>query len=520
MGLIDGIMERLVRRKPSPFSTQGTGGTYTIGGFLQSNEKRSELSSLQNRVKKYNEMILNTAIIATGVRYFGSLLAGVGWTVEPAEDGGAKAEEIADLVEASMNAMDVPFYRVVRRMGQFKWLGFSIQEMIAKRMDEVKPGFIGIGSVEHRPQVTIEQWDLEEQSGYVNGWMQRDPNTGTVWPLSRSKCIYLVDDTLTDSPDGVGMLRHVVQLEAQLKKLEQLEGWAFETDLRGVPVAYAPTAVLDDLKARGKLTQAEYDQKLKGINDFVQNHLRTPDLGILLDSSVWTGNDGAKTSPSSTRMWGLELVKGQGTGLSEIAMAIERKQREIARALGIEQFMLGADGKGSLALSEDKTANLTQLVNSCVVEIAWTLENDFLDFLFAVNNWDTKLKPKLKPDAVHLRSVSEIVTALKDLAAAGATLMPNDPVVEQVRDMLDLVEPPEIDDELAGIMTGMTVPVDPNKIDPKTGKPYPREMPAGAGVAPGKRVRRVEGAKPKGDKVKGDTTRRQQNRSSNAREAA
>lgn len=437
-----GIGVNEVPTSPDIFSAQGTGGSSTVGGFLVSHEKNAALSSMTARIKTFDEIALNTAIVATALRYFTSLVGGVGWTLKPPPDGGLRAEKYAEAIQMNMDAMADPWYRVVRRASQFKWIGFNIQEMIAERMDWIRPGYIGVGSCEQRPQKTIEQWDLEPKSGKVLGWLQRDQNTADVFPLTRSKCVYLWDDTLTNSPDGVGLMRHIVELQAQLKRLEQLEMWAYQTDLRGIPIAHAPTAVLDDMVAKGRLTREDADKKLAGIKGFIDNHIRNPQIGLLLDSSVYSNQD-ATRRPSNAKMWDLQLARGTGAGLGEIYAAIDRKNHEIARALGAEQFMLGASGKGSNALSEDKSRNMAQMINSTVVEIGTALRQDYVGFIFSANGWDKRLRPTLLPDAVALRAVNEIVDALLKLAQAGAPLPPNDPAVNQLRAMLHLHEQPK-----------------------------------------------------------------------------
>ncbi len=429
---------------------QGTGGSKTIGGILLSAEKSPKLSSIGARMKTYSEMALNVAIVATGLRYFSSMISGIRWTCKPAKDGGAEAEKYAKLIELIMNNMDVPFYKVVRTAAQFKWMGFSIQECIARRMDELQPGLIGIGTVESRPQTTIEEWYLEDQSNVVEGWKQRDPNTNEVFDLDRDRCIYIYDDTLTSSPDGVGLLRHVVELCDQLRKLEQLEGWAFETDLRGIPLGRAPTALIADAVKKNKITQAEADKMLDGITKFVENHMRNPDLGLLLDSQAYTSSDTART-PSSMKMWDLELVKGEGTGLAEINIAIERKCHEIARLLGCEQFMLGQTSTGSLALSEDKSRNLLELIKATIREVSWALRCDYVKKIFQLNHWPLKYLPELMPDAASLRSVTVLVDALAKLALAGAVIDRNDPIINQIRSMMDLVDQPEVTAEMIAL---------------------------------------------------------------------
>ncbi len=475
MGLINLLFGSSAQLKAaSDFNPQGTGGTQTIGKFLLSSEKNAAMASPHARAKKYDEIALNVAIVATGLRYFSSLISSIDWTATPKKVGdkiAPEAKKYADLTTQLMHAMDTPWYKVVRYAGQFKWVGFSIQEMVAARMDHIAPGLIGIGSVEPRPQISIEGWELEPKSNKVISWDQRDPNGSEIFPLDRDRCIYLTDDTLTTSPDGVGLLRHVIFLCDQLRKLEQLEGWAFETDLRGVPIGSAPTAILNDMVSKNRITSAKRDEMLSGLTDFITNHMRNPELGLLLDSSVYSTQDAART-PSTAKMWGLELVKGNGTGLAELAAAIARKQHEIARALGIEQFMLGS-GPGSHALSEDKTRNLLELVNATVMEIASGLEKDFVRKIFELNNWPIQHMPTLTPDAVAIRSVTVIVECLSKMSLAGAVLDRNDPVINQVRTLLNLVDQPFVTDamkaETKPANSGGTPGVkSPGKAEPKT----------------------------------------------------
>lgn len=462
MGWLQNLFRKVPKEPSSPYNGQGVGGVTQIGNQRpDSNERNARLADPRQRALVYDEISQNTAIVATGLRYFSALVTGIKWQVKPAKDttkkeegaekpvpvASPRSEEIAKLIQENMKHMDIPWFKVVRRAASFKWSGANIQEMIARRFDDLKPGFIGVGTIEPRPMATIEEWYLEDRSNEVLGWGQRDPNTQEILKIDRNRCIYIADDTLTNSPEGTGLLRHVVELCDQLRRLEQLEGWAYETDLRGIPLGRAPTAILDEMVQRNQLTRAQADDKLRGITNFIESHFRSPELGILLDSSLYTTRD-AQRSPSTQKMWDLELLKGSGAGLSEICAAIERKQHEIARALGIEQFMLGAANKGSLALSEDKTRNLIELINATVKEVAWILQKDYIGFIFAVNKWPKKMMPELMPDAVALRSVSVIVEVLSKLALAGATIDRNDPVINQIRGMLELVDQPFVTEEM------------------------------------------------------------------------
>ena len=449
------LLSRIFSRSTKPTQTVGTGGTVVHDGYVQSNEKDPTLQG-QNRYTSYSEILANVSIVAASTRYFLNLVAKPSWKVEPADDSD-EAQQIAELVEEMMGDMSTPWSRVVRRAAMYRFYGFSVQEWTAKRRADGKTGML---DVEARPQMTIERWDVDE-SGTVNGVVQRSPTTQKEIFLPRSKIVYMVDDSLNDSPEGLGLFRHIVDSARRLVRYEALEGFGFETDLRGVPIARAPLSVLADLVKQGKLTAADKEAIEKPMRDFIQNHIRGPRTGLMIDSLPYQSED-EKGTPSSTYQWGLDLLKAGNTSQESVARAISRLSMEIARVLGTEHLLLGADGKGSLALSRDKTNNFYMIVDSTLSEIVETYQRDFLVPLFRLNGWNEDLMPTFKTDALQFRDIEQVTSALKDMASAGATLAPNDPAINEVRDMMGLSKAPEEDmDDDASLLDGS--PLDPDK---------------------------------------------------------
>lgn len=465
MGLLDFFKRKpAVPEAPVVEDRQGTGGTVSYGGFLQSKEASPDLQG-EAKYTTFDNVILNSTVAAAAVRYYHALITGVGWSLKPGDGANAQkyAERIDKMIKTEMRA---PWNQSIGRLGHYKWVGFAVLEWIAEMLPD---GFVGLTSLENRPQATIQRWDLEPQSGHVLGFIQRDPQDGKEYYLPRWKSVYLADQSITNSPEGVGMLRHVVETDRQRKRLEQLEGWLYETDLRGVPIGRAPIGVLDDLVRRNVISEEDKKAKLKGLSDFIQNHIKNPQLGIILDSLPYMDQGQAK-QPSSVHQWGLEIAHAGASGFAEIGQAIERKNREIARALGFEHIMLGGDGKGSNAQHTDKTANVREMMNATLATMAWQLDQDLIVPIFEMNGWDVQQRPSLQPDALQLRSVQEVVDALEGMARSGAVIMPNDEVVNQIRDMLHLVRAPKITPEMMGMLQ-RSPGNEPGNNQGKSGKP-------------------------------------------------
>ena len=440
-----------LRRRVAPTATAGVPGTALFGGFIQDNERNVNLSSRVERFKTYSEILANTSIAAAGVRYFLNLVAKAEWTFKPSEtDRDGRFAEAAE--RALKEDPATPWHRIVRRAAMYRFYGFSVQEWTMKRGDD---GGLTYKDVAPRAQLTLERWDTAED-GEVLGVLQHSPQTQRDIYLPRGKLFYLVDDSLSDSPEGFGLFRHLVAPAQRLARYEQLEGFGFETDLRGVPIGRGPFSELARLQDEGDLSKAQRAAIEAPLRTFVEKHVKDPKLGLLLDSLTYQTSDEAGR-PSQVRLWDIELLKGSSVSFRENAAAIERLNREIGRILGVEQLMLGADSAGSFALSRDKTGVFFLLIDSALTEIRESVKDDLLGPLWRLNGWPEEAMPELDTEAVRFTDAEAVATTLRDMAAAGAILEQGDPVIGEVRGLLGVSKQ---DDDDAAVDAAL-VPAEP-----------------------------------------------------------
>lgn len=441
-------------KNPPDDQVVGAPGSVVYNGYLIENENDARVSGRQKYIT-YSDNLANIPVIAAGVRAFLHLVTKATWRVIPADDTPA-AQELADKVEFVMNDMKTPWYRIVRRAAMSRFYGFSIQEWTAKLNDEGYTGFLDISP---RPQLTIERWDIDTD-GYVVGVVQRDPQTNKDIYLPRTKLIYVVDDTVNDSPEGLGLFRHTVDAAHRLKRYEMLEGWSFERDLRGTPIGRAPLSAIQTAVNNGQITPEDATSLLSPIKSFIKNALAGKDTGMLIESAVFTGGGESRT-PSAMRQWDMELLKGDPKGQAEVAAAIERVNRDIARALGVEHLLIGSNDRGSFAMSKDKSQAFGLVVDSTMTEIRETFQSDLIDTLWTLNGWDPKLKPTFSTEAIAYRDIEQVTQALKDLSQAGAPMAPDDPAINEVRTQLGLSDAPEMEEDM--LLDNQMPPQDPNQ---------------------------------------------------------
>lgn len=472
------------RTTPKPRDSQGRSGTAVHGGYVRGAETNAALIG-STKYETFANLITNFSIVTGSVRYYQNLVARPTWAFEPPPDSGKEGEKYAMLTEkALITTATVPWHHVVRRAATFKLYGFSVQEWILRKREGET--FLGI-DLEARPQRTIERFDVLD-TGKILGFGQRSPWDGKEYYLPRGKVMYMVDDSLSDSPEGMGLLRQVVATATRLQRYEILEGFGYETELKGMPVGRAPLGYLNELVEKGDLEADEAKARVAPLKNIVENHIRTPELGILLDSMVYQ-SEGEQSIPSSNLMYDLDIIKGEVTanGQKNVADAIKRLNWEIARVFGTESLLLGSDGKGTYALSEDKTNNLLMVVDGVLLDIASQVSTDIIPALFRHNKWPLKYRPRPVTDSSQYRNIKEITGALLDLAKAGAQLDPADKAIPVIYRALGLPRPPEVNRsaEAALALTEAEVEGAEASAEATLNPPKPPAPPAGAAEKPG-----------------------------------
>lgn len=93
-------------------------------------------------------------------------------------------------------------------------------------------------------------------------------------------------------------------------------------------------------------------------------------------------------------------------------------------------------------------------IDSTLGEIVDSFAKDLLERVWELNGWPEEMQPEMKTEAVQYRDIEQIAAALRDMAAVGAVIDPNDPAVAEVRALLGLSAPENELGEMAA-MTGM-----------------------------------------------------------------
>lgn len=425
------------KAKASPYSEAGISAIRAVGGWLQPDDKNPKLNP-QFKQTSYNEIVYNLSIVGASMRIFLDSASKAKWKSTPANDT-AEAKAVAEFADRLMEDLDTSWSRVHRQAATFKYFGASVLEWTARRADD---GKITFSSIEPRRNETIIRWDIDED-GTILGIEQRAPISGQLFYIPRHKFAYFVDDAFTDQPDGIGLLRHIFPDTQRLESLFELENMSFDKDVRGIPVARIPYAALARAVKNGELTKADAERAISSAESMVKMQRKKPGTGLALDSATYESRNDNGINVTGNRQWDFEILSAAQSGISDLDKAINRYQTQIARALSTEFLLLGATGAGSLALSKSKMQSFLLMVNSTNVDIVERANKDLLEPILKLNGISEELFPRWDIEDVREEDVEMVVAAVKDLASAGATLVPGDPAIDEIRQAVGLSPVPE-----------------------------------------------------------------------------
>lgn len=423
----------------------GSDGVISYGGYVQDGEKHRDLIGTQKWITYRNALFHPAVAIASLLRF--ALLRGLRWQLTENPAGGADAERGLDIVEQGLLSarLPKPFANVVPKAAMAWANGFSLHAAALGRRSD---GLVVYTDIGHRPAHTIERWNRKSPQDPWDSVEQRlaDGHTYTI-PLS--ECLYVVNDAFTDSPEGMGVLRLVVERLRRVNNYEAREGSEVFSSLGGVPIGRVPLEIID--KALEGVAEEERASRraamIANVEIFLRDRIKTPEKlqYLILDSAVFEGVD--PNIISSIYKWSIEILKGEVQGLVEVRKIITDLDLDIARVLGIEWVYMGASSTGSLAMHADKTSMFASTLQGDANMIARCADQQLVRRLIKANglNPDTAA-PTLTPGAITGKDVEKVARTLGLVNMAG--LPKNHPAKIAMFEMLEL--PWQDEDDLLG----------------------------------------------------------------------
>lgn len=376
----------------------GVAGYKIASGYVY-DEFLHELRGLQGR-RKYREMTDNDPIVGAILSSITYMLRSTEWEVD-GEDEDAKDW----LYDTLWNMPDMCFDDFITEALSMLSYGFSILEVVAQKK---KDGTIGLKKLAPRSQETIWHWDADDD-GNIEGLWQDPPQGVQNIYIPYWKVLHFRTDYNRGNPEGRSILRNAYRSYHFVKNISMIEAIAIERELNGLPVLYAPSEILED--------EALKTEWLKIVRDVKFNEQG----GIILPSDLMPDSEG---NPTNQRMYELKLLASEGSRNIDTNTVIRRHETNMARTIMADFIMLG-DGKGSYALSEDKTSLFLKAIESIMEVIQAQVNKKLVPMLWKANGFTSEM-PELRYGRIAPENLQELGDYAAKLASAGISLVDTD----------------------------------------------------------------------------------------------
>jgi hypothetical protein len=402
-----------------PYTELGVSSDTNPSWGLRQDEFVVQLRGRQG-VKKYREMSENDSVIGAILTAMTMMLRSVEWRVE------GTSNSAIEYVSSVMHGMDDKSWEefIADALTMLPY-GFSLFEMVPRRDDD---GLIRMKKLAGRAQWTIDRFEAKD-NGDIQG----------VWQVAAQKNVYIPypkllhfrTTSIANEPSGRSVLRSAYTSWRAQNNIKYFEGVGIERELNGLPIVRIPSEYMSADSSDAQ--KALYNQMKTIARDVKRNEQGY----IILPSDRYADDDGKLTN---NLMVEFDLIASKGTRDIDTGAVILRYQQDMARSVMADFVMLGANDRGSFALSKSKADLFLRALEGYADTIAAQLNRKLLPYLWELNGMNKSDMPKLVRGRVAPVDLEELGQYIQRLALSGVDLFPDENLDKHLRDVAGLPE--------------------------------------------------------------------------------
>jgi hypothetical protein len=459
-------------------SNQGMGELGASGLNYSNGYVLDELNpNLQGRkaLITYRLMRDNDAVVGAILYAIEMLIRQVDWTVQK----GDAADSEAQFLEEVMEDMSESWGDFIAEAFSMLPYGWAFCEVVYKKRSGIQDpdapmpsskyndGKIGWRKLPLRAQDSLDHWEFDDQGG-LRGFVQRPAPHYVDIEIPIEKGLLFRTTPYKGSPEGRSVLRSAYTSWYYKKRIQQIEGTGIERDLAGFPVFEIPAEFMAaDASTEQKAVLSAFQNMGKNIRRDKQEFVIMP---LAYDSN---GN----------KAYDFKLMSSGGARTFNTSEIIARYNNEIAMTVLADFILLGHEGVGSFALSNDKTDLFGVALGTYLDAVEDVLNRYAIPRLFALNGMDVTNLPKIKHGDIETPDLASLGAYVTALSGIGMPLFPNDDLEKYLLVSANLPEP--TDEEKAKQSETPPTPVPPAgggaPVAPTDGQPTDG---SGSGSAP------------------------------------
>lgn len=382
----------------------------------------------------FREMSDNEACLGAIFRLFQLLALHAKWSFESADDR-AESRFWAEFANQCIDDMDISWRQVLTEMVSVARTGFYYGELIYKiRRGEsadfryrsnYADGLIGWRKISNRGAQTVFGWRYDEEQRNLLGMVQQIPSVGGLAYIPLQKALHIAIDSEVGNPEGRSMLRNAYVSYRNAKNMRTLEGYGYEKNVGGYPIAEVPPHLLSP-------AASENDKAIVKTIGTNLAQLRRGERTYMMFPAEFDHEN--KRTGYKLRF----AEAGSGDGQSAIHTAIMRYQKDMAISVLGEFVYLGTDKAGSYALSSDKTSMFLKGVEGIFDTIVEQFNRQALAQLMRANGVPRHLWPRLVYKNLHTPDVEQVCRLLDTMHRVGQGKLDDPTIQAWLRDLVGM----------------------------------------------------------------------------------
>jgi phage gp29-like protein len=391
-------------KKASRYATLGVDSDYSPNWGIRQDEFLPDLRG-ERGIKRLREMAQNDPIVGAILSAMDLMIRSTPWRIE----GGSQMGK--DLVEYCLHHMeDTTFEMVLSDILSFLPYGFSLFEIVARPPGQHPDGWITLRKLAPRAQWTIERFEVDRTGRILGVW--QSATTGSAY-IPYSKLLHFRTASKQNDPAGMSVLRSAYSSWYFANRIKEIEAVAIERELNGLPLVRVPAEYLDP--------DATDAQKafVSRIQSIARDVKRNEQGYIILPSDLYENADGKMTG---TRLVDFELIASQGKRDIDTHQVVVRYQMDMARSALADFVLLGANDRGSFALSKSKADLFLKALEGYLDAIASVLNRKLVPKLMAWNGIAMSDAPKIMHGRVAPTDLNELGNYIQRLGGLGVDL--------------------------------------------------------------------------------------------------
>ncbi|MDT5061510.1 MAG: hypothetical protein QOH63_1969 [Acidobacteriota bacterium] len=255
-----------------------------------------------------------------------------------------------------------------------------------------------------RSQESLLRWQFDDEGG-ISALVQLPPPDFKTRVIPIEKSLLFRTTVHKGNPEGESIFRRGYEAYYYMKNIARIEAIGIERDLAGIPELWVPPNIANP--------KTDDDRAAKAAWIKVGQNVRNDEQACLMFPLVYDNNH--------NKLYDFKLSGTNSRRLIDTSTVIDRYKHDLLITTLSDFLILGAgsSGRGSYALSADKTELFSTVIGAWMDSICGVVNRHAIPRLLKLNGYSTERVPTLEHGKIDQIDLASFGTFIVNAAQAG-----------------------------------------------------------------------------------------------------